>query len=141
MQSVFNARMSVLTGAAEAIRQEADTLIAQMDNEGVFATDARALIVTALGMGEERLSSPALPAMSKQPAQSMGFTTPPASDFVGFGQTAEAPAAAERQEGEVIHRVVMDKNGQVISSTPLDSLYAPIKEESKPDFLSQSGEA
>lgn len=58
-QSVFDARMSVLKSAAEAIRIEADAMVNEMDKNGVFKEDARRLILGSLGMDETRVALPA----------------------------------------------------------------------------------
>lgn len=68
-QAVFDARMTVLKSAAEAIRIEAESMVDQMDQAGVFRLDAQNLILASLGMEDGRLS--ALPAPS-------AATTPPA---------------------------------------------------------------
>lgn len=54
-QSVFDARMEVIRSAGEAIRIEAANLIERMDENNIFAEDARRLIITALGMENERI--------------------------------------------------------------------------------------
>ncbi len=59
-QAVFDARMTVLKSAAEAIRIEAEAMVKQMDDAGVFKQDAQNLILASLGMDNGRLA--ALPA-------------------------------------------------------------------------------
>jgi fluoride ion exporter CrcB/FEX len=54
-QSMFDARISVLKAAAEAIRTDAEATINVMEQGGVFSQDARRLIIASLGMDEERL--------------------------------------------------------------------------------------
>jgi len=125
MQSVFNARMSVLTGAAEAIRTEADDLIAQMDNDGVFATDARALISTALGMGDDRMKTAVLPTPAMATVETA--VSPPT---IGYNTPTQ-------KTGEVIHRVTMDANGNIISSVPMPDLYAPVDGGDTANFTNQ----
>lgn len=53
-QKIFDARFSVLKAAGEAIRVEADKLVKLMDEENVFSEDARQLILSSLGMDEDR---------------------------------------------------------------------------------------
>lgn len=65
-QAVFDARMTVLKSAAEAIRIEAEAMVKQMDDAGVFKQDAQNLILASLGMDNGRLA--ALPD-GKQAAQ------------------------------------------------------------------------
>ena len=62
-QAVFDARMTVLKSAAEAIRIEAENMVKQMDDAGVFRHDAQTLILASLGMDDGRLS--ALPAQTQ----------------------------------------------------------------------------
>ena len=59
-QSMFDARISVLKAAAEAIRTDAENTIDAMEKGGVFSEDARRLIIASLGMDDNRLK--ALPA-------------------------------------------------------------------------------
>jgi hypothetical protein len=54
-QGVFDARMSVLRSAGEAIRAEADNWINRMDDYGVFVEDAKRLIANSLNMEEDRV--------------------------------------------------------------------------------------
>lgn len=56
-QAVFDARMTVLTSAAEAIRIEAENMVNQMDQAGVFRDDAQNLILASLGMDNGRLAA------------------------------------------------------------------------------------
>jgi hypothetical protein len=59
-QGIFDARMDVLRSAGEAIRAEAENLITAMDEHGIFGEDARRLIISSLGMDDNRLT-PNLP--------------------------------------------------------------------------------
>jgi hypothetical protein len=54
-QAMFDARMSVLKSAAEAIRTDAENTINAMEKGGVFERDARQLIIASLGMEDNRL--------------------------------------------------------------------------------------
>jgi hypothetical protein len=56
-QSMFDARISVLKAAAEAIRTDAEATITAMERGGVFERDARRLIVASLGMEDDRLDA------------------------------------------------------------------------------------
>lgn len=56
-QAVFDARMTVLKSAAEAIRIEAENMVKQMDDAGVFRHDAQNLILASLGMDDGRLAA------------------------------------------------------------------------------------
>ena len=56
-QAVFDARMVVLKSAAEAIHIEAENMVTEMDNHGVFKEDARQLILASLGMDNGRLAA------------------------------------------------------------------------------------
>ena len=55
LQKIFDSKVDVLKSAGEAIREEVDTLIAEMNDDHVFHDDARALIVAELGLAEERI--------------------------------------------------------------------------------------
>lgn len=85
-QAVFDARMTVLRSAGEAIRLEADAMVNRMDADGVFAHDARNLILSSLGMDEGRVD--VLPASTASPAPSPAAPAPPPSP------AAPPPAAA-----------------------------------------------
>jgi hypothetical protein len=54
-QSMFDARISVLKAAAEAIRTDAEATITAMEKGGIFERDARQLIIASLGMDDNRL--------------------------------------------------------------------------------------
>lgn len=73
-QKVFDARMTILKSAAEAINTEADNIVNDMEKRGVFREDAWGLIMAALGMEDTRaarlsdgLGMPALPTAVSQP--------------------------------------------------------------------------
>lgn len=57
MQSIFDARMSILKSGAEAIRQEADGIIEGMHQEGFFRRDATQLITQNLGLDAGRVEN------------------------------------------------------------------------------------
>jgi hypothetical protein len=54
-QSMFDARISVLKAAAEAIRTDAENTINAMEQNGIFERDARRLIIASLGMDDDGL--------------------------------------------------------------------------------------
>ncbi len=55
-QAIFDARMTVLTSSAEAIRIEAENMVNEMDKAGIFRQDAQSLILASLGMDDGRLA-------------------------------------------------------------------------------------
>lgn len=57
-QSIFDARMVVLRSASEAIHLEAENLVKDMNDRGVFRDDAQQLILASLGMDANRLTLP-----------------------------------------------------------------------------------
>jgi hypothetical protein len=58
-QSVFDARMVVLRSAGEAIRLEAENMVTELNDRGVFREDAQNLILASLGMDQARVALPA----------------------------------------------------------------------------------
>ena len=76
-QAVFDARMTVLKSAAEAIRIEAEAMVKQMDDAGVFRDDAQNLILASLGMDDGRLAS--LPAQTQTDQERRERLTEPAT--------------------------------------------------------------
>lgn len=56
-QSIFDARMTILSSGAEAIRIEADGLVEEMHQAGFFRRDATALITSHLGLDAARVDN------------------------------------------------------------------------------------
>lgn len=56
-QAIFDARMSVLKSAGEAIRLESEDMVTELNDRGVFREDAQNLILASLGMDVSRLQS------------------------------------------------------------------------------------
>jgi hypothetical protein len=88
-QAMFDARMSVLKAAAEAIRTDAENTINAMEQGGVFERDARQLIIASLGMDDNRLDLLPEPAVSSVPSQ-----TSPNSDRRGKTAVSPTPSPA-----------------------------------------------
>lgn len=90
-QSVFDARMVVLKSAGMAIRIEAEALIKDLNERGVFAEDAQQLILASLGMEANRLSLPS-------PTASADYSHLAQQDrpaFIAFSEDGEARPSGE----------------------------------------------
>lgn len=85
-QKVFDARMTVLKSAAEAINTAADNLVNDLEKKGVFAEDAWNLIMASLGMEDNRV---------ERLGDGMGFPALPSS---GQQNTATAVASHDANE-------------------------------------------
>lgn len=104
-QGIFDARMDVLRSAGEAIREEAEKLINDMDEGGIFGEDALRLILNALGMGSDRLEGIDTPQPGR-PKQLQGngrkeLTAPPRPEPTTKQEAAEMTPV--RDEIDEIH--------------------------------------
>jgi len=90
-QSVFDARMVVLRSAAEAIHLEAERMVTDMNDRGVFRADAQQLILMSLGMDDNRLALP-------DPAKGAPAAVP---TVAMAAETKPAPASLETKRGAI----------------------------------------
>jgi hypothetical protein len=98
-QSVFDARMVVLRSAAEAIHIEAENLVSELNDRGVFREDAQNLILASLGMEANRLT---LPAQSANPSP-----PPPPEQQTDYSHMAQGSGNGRYADPEFINLIDM----------------------------------